>query len=49
MISQKPNGSSSKQKTALLALLIFLFTSSGSGHEYRGRPDRRPVAVGAAK
>ena len=31
MISQKPNGSSSKQKTALLALLIFLFTSPAMG------------------
>ena len=31
MISQKPNGSSSKQKTALLALLIFLFTSPAVG------------------
>jgi len=31
MISQKPNGSSSKQKTVLLALLIFLFTSPAMG------------------
>ena len=31
MISQKPNGGSSKRKTALLALLIFLFTSPAIG------------------
>ena len=31
MINQKPNGSSSKQKTVLLALLIFLFTSPAVG------------------
>ena len=31
MISQKPNGSSSKWKTALLALLIFLCTSPAMG------------------
>ena len=31
MISQKPNGGSSKRKTALLALLIFLFTSPAMG------------------
>ena len=31
MISQKPNGGSSKRKTALLALLIFLFTNPAMG------------------
>ena len=31
MISQKPNGSSSKRKTALLAILIFLCTSAAKG------------------
>ena len=31
MIGQKPNGGSSKRKTALLALLIFLFTSPAMG------------------
>ena len=31
MIGQKPNGSSSKRKTALLALLIFLFTNPAMG------------------
>ena len=31
MISQKPNGGSSKRKTALLALLICLFTSPAMG------------------
>ncbi|MYK42387.1 MAG: hypothetical protein F4049_19510, partial [Gemmatimonadetes bacterium] len=31
MISQKPNGGSSKRKTAFLALLIFLFTSPAMG------------------
>ena len=31
MINQKPNGGSSKRKTAFLALLIFLFTSPAMG------------------